>query len=79
MDSLSDLLSQRSPETPPEVTAIKQYVYDTHNSTVGVQVKDREIIILVSSAALASRLRYDMPAIKTAAATDKRIVLRINN
>ncbi|CAN5382655.1 hypothetical protein BH09PAT4_BH09PAT4_07900 [soil metagenome] len=79
MDSLSDLLANKDIDEPAESNAIKRYVHDTYQSEVGVQVRDRDIVLSVKSAALASRLRYDTSSIKTAAATDKRIVLRITN
>lgn len=79
MDSLSDLLADKGMNEPTESGAIKRYVHDTYQSEVGVQVRDRDIVLSVKSAALASRLRYDTRGIKAAAATDKRIVLRITN
>lgn len=79
MDSLASLISEKDFQEPPEIAAIKRYVHDTYDSEVGVQVRDTDILVLVDSAALASRLRYDTPALQTAATTKKRIVLRINN
>lgn len=77
MDSLSSILSDRNFDEPPEVAAIKGFVRDTFQSDVGVQLRDRDIVVMVPSAALASRLRFAMPALREAAQTEKRITLRI--
>lgn len=79
MDSLSNLLSDRAFDEPAEVTAIKQYVQDTYQSTVAVQLREHDILIIVSSAALAARLRHDLPALKAAAETNKRLHFRITS
>lgn len=79
MDSLNDLLSNRNFDEPPEIAAIKRYVHDTYHAEVVVQLRDRDILLVVESAALAAQLRLSTAALQTAAATDKRITLRINN
>ncbi len=78
MDSLSHLLSRKDFDEPPEIKAIKNFVRDTFQADVNVQVRERDIVIIVPGASLASRLRFAMPALKEAAGTDKRIVLRIS-
>jgi hypothetical protein len=78
MDSLYDLLAGKDFDTPPEVLAIKDYVRKHYQTEVEVQLRDRDILVKVPGASLASRLRFDMPKIQKLAATDKRIVLRIN-
>jgi hypothetical protein len=77
MDNLGDLLAQRSPQEPPEVAIIKTFVYDQYQVTPTVMVREREIVIGVTSAALAGALRPQLPALKAACATDKRLLLRI--
>jgi hypothetical protein len=79
MDDLASLLANKGFDEPPEIAAIKRYVEDTYKSEVSVQVRDKDIIIMVQNAALASRLRFDTSALKAAAATDKRIIFRIIN
>lgn len=72
-------MSDKNFQESPEIAAIKRYAKDTYQSEVGVQVRDKDILISVKSAALASRLRYDQATLKIVADTDKRIVLRITN
>jgi len=79
MDDLASLLANKNFEEPPESVAIKQYIYDTYQSDVQVQVREKDIVVIVQSAALASQLRFSTPRLQAAAATEKRIVLRINN
>lgn len=77
MDSLYDLLAGKNFDEPKEITAIKDYVRTKYNSEASVSVRENDLLVVVKSASLASRLRFDMPKIKAAAGTDKRIILRI--
>jgi hypothetical protein len=77
MDSLYDLLAGKDFDEPPEIAAIKDYARQQYNSEVQVQIRDQDILVKVPSASLASRLRFDVPKIKAAAKTDKRITFRI--
>jgi hypothetical protein len=77
VDSLYNLLANRNFDEPPEVASIKQFVRDNYKAQAGVAVKEREIIITVDSASLASRLRFDIQRLKEAAGTEKRLILRI--
>ena len=77
MDNLSDILSRRDFDIPPEVTAIKDYARRHYDSDVQVTVQPRNIIIKASSAALIATLRLNAPAIQKAASTDKRLIFRI--
>lgn len=79
MDSLSDLLSSKGFDEPPEVAAIKQYVRDNFKAEVHVQVRDNDILIIVPSAALASRLRFANQPLREVAQTQKRLSFRIGN
>lgn len=77
MDNLSDILSRRDFDAPPEVTAIKDYARRHYDSEVQVMLQPRSIIIKAPSAALITTLRLNAPAIQKAADTDKRLVFRI--
>jgi hypothetical protein len=79
MDSLSDLLAGKGFEEPPEVAAIKSYVRDTFGADVQVQLRDNGILIVTSSAALASQLRFATQALREVAQTDKRLFFRIGS
>lgn len=76
-DSLSDILSRKDFEEPAESTAIKKFVQDNFRTAVAVMVRERDIIIEVPSAALASTLRMRQTQLKKAASTEKRLVFRI--
>jgi len=77
MDSLQNLLADKNFDEPGEIGAIKRYVRATYQTEVGVELHERGITVLVRSAALASRLRYDISKLQVAAGTDKRISFRI--
>lgn len=77
MDSLSSILGHKDFDEPPEMMSIKKYVQDEFKTTVGVQVRDRDIVISVPSAALANTLRLRVPDIKRRCQIDKRLTFRI--
>jgi hypothetical protein len=76
-NSLADLLADRNFDEPPEMLAIKKYVHDTFDSEVEIQIREREIIITSSSAALANSLRLKTNELRAVADTTKRLVFRI--
>jgi hypothetical protein len=77
MDSLDSILKHKDFEEPPEMAAIKKYVQDEFQTAVSVQVREKDIIIQVPSAALANTLRLRSPDIKQRAQTTKRLTFRI--
>ena len=77
MDNLSDILSRRDFDVPPEITAIKDYVRRHYDSEVQVTIEQRSILIKARSAALIATLRLNAPAIQKAADTEKRLMFRI--
>lgn len=76
-NSLADLLANKDFDEPDEMRAIKQFVQQNYQVDVEVQLRDKELIVTTPSAALANTLRLKLPELRKAAATDKRIVLRI--
>jgi hypothetical protein len=78
MDSLFTILSDKNFDEPSEIGAIKSYVKKTFDAEVGVKVTERDIIVLVPSAALASRLRFDVQSLKRVAGGTKPIRFRIS-
>ncbi|HWT55673.1 MAG TPA: hypothetical protein VN031_01425 [Candidatus Microsaccharimonas sp.] len=76
-NSLADLLANKDFDEPDEMRAIKQFVQQNYQVDVEVQLHDKQLIITTPSAALANTLRLKLPELRKAAATDKRIVLRI--
>ena len=49
MDSLNSILSNRDFDEPPEITSIKKYVQDEFQTEVGVQVRDKDIVVSYKS------------------------------
>lgn len=77
MDSLFNILSRKDFDEPPEMASIKKYVRDEFKVDVGVQVRDRDIIIKVPNAALATTLRLRGPEIKRRCQLTKRLTFQI--
>ena len=77
MDSLNSILINRNFDEPPESAAIKRYISDNFRTDVSIMVRDRDIVISVPNASLASTLRLQTPRIKKACETDKRLIIRI--
>ena len=75
--SLFDILSRKDFSEPPEIAAIKQYIAEHFQEDSDVTVREREIIISVPSASLASTLRFHARKLQAAAGTTKRLVFRI--
>ncbi|HMH31144.1 MAG TPA: hypothetical protein VK534_01565 [Methylomirabilota bacterium] len=77
MDSLFNILNKKDFDEPPEMASIKKYVQDEFKTDVGVQVRDKDIIISVPNAAMANTLRLRGPDIKRRCQLDKRLTFRI--
>jgi hypothetical protein len=77
MDSLNNILSRKDFDEPPEVQSIKKYVQDNFGVAVTVMVRDKDIVVGVSSAALAGTLRMRGPEIKRRCQLTKRLTFRI--
>jgi hypothetical protein len=77
MDSLASLLGRKDFDEPAEVQAIKKYVQDEFKADVSVMVREKDIVVGVSSAALANTLRLRSPDIKRRCQLDKRLTFRI--
>lgn len=78
MDNLADILRRKDFDEPPEVRAIKEYVRRYYDTEVMVTVQAHAIVVAARSAALIGSLRLNLPKLQAAAATDKRIMLRIS-
>lgn len=77
MDSLLSILGNKDFDEPPEMRSIKKYVMDELGVKVGVQIRERDIVILVPNAALANTLRLRGPELKRRCQIDKRLTFRI--
>ncbi len=76
-DSLFDILQRKDFSEPSEMTAIKDYIREHFQAEAEVINHDFDIIIVVTSAPLASVLRFHVRKLQAAAATKKRLVIRI--
>lgn len=77
MQSLSDMMKDRRPEEPPQVSALKKYMRDKHHVDSKVSLNQSYYRLIVPSAALAGRLRMESPQIITECELDKRLVIQI--
>jgi len=79
MDSLNTILHDKNFDEPPEIISIKKYVQAKFGTKVGVQIRQRDIVIVVPNAALANTLRLQGPELKRRCQLDKRLTFRIEN
>ena len=79
MDSLHSILGNRDFDEPSQMTSIKKYVHDEFKIKVSVLIRDKDIVIIVPSAALANTLRLRGPEIKRRCQLDKRLTFRIGS
>ncbi len=79
MDNISDLLARKNLSEPPEIKIIKEYVLNKYDEVVNVKVEISKIVIFATSSALANSIRMNIPEIKKACKSDKRIVIYLNN
>lgn len=77
MDSLTNILRDKNFGEPPEMASIKKYVQDEFQVEVGVQVRERDIVVMVPNASLANMLRLRGPDIKRRCQLTKRLTFRI--
>lgn len=77
MDSLHSILSNKNFDEPPEMAAIKKYVHDEFHITVSVLIREKDIVVTVPNAALATTLRLRGPEIKRRCQLTKRLTFRI--
>lgn len=77
-DSIGDLLPKARFKEPAEVKIIKTYVQDHYQATPQITVQDKQIVIGVSSAALAGALRMELHELRELCQTKKRLFIRIN-
>lgn len=76
-DSLASLLANKDFDEPPEMQAIKKFVRDSFDEDCEVLLRERDIVVAVRSSSLANALRLQLPQLRTAAQTTKKIILRI--
>ncbi len=77
MDHIFDILRQKDFDEPEEIKSIKKFVKDEYGQEVSVMAREKDIIVMVSSSALANSLRLRGPEIKRRCQIDKKLVFRI--
>jgi hypothetical protein len=77
MDSLFSILGNKNFDEPPESASIKKFVNDEYQTEVSVQVRDKDVVITCTSAALVNTLRLRSPELKRRCQLTKRLVFRI--
>lgn len=78
MDSLFNILSSKEFSEPEESARLKDYIKKHYNVTVGVQIRDKDIVLIVKSSSAASSLRLNGPVIKSELGLSKKLSFRIN-
>lgn len=77
-DSLFDILQKKDFDEPPESVAIRHYVKENFGEIVEVVIRERDILVRVPSAALATTLRYRVQELRRIAGTRKRLIFQIS-
>ncbi len=72
-DSLFDILQRKDFSEPPEIAAIKGYIQEHFHAGSEVLPREHEIIIVVTSASLASTLRCRSANQQTSGFSDRLI------
>jgi len=79
MDSLNDLMKNKPPLEPPQVSALKKYAKEIHNINITVRVSPKYYLINVPSAVIAQKFRIESSQITEKCQLDKRLVIHIGN
>jgi hypothetical protein len=78
MDSLFSILSDKDFDEPPEIAAVKKYIFDAYKVDASVQVRSNDLIVTVPSAALVNTLRLQGPEMKRRCnLVERKIIFRI--
>jgi hypothetical protein len=72
-----DILGGKNFDEPPEISSIKKYVMDEFGVSVNVQIRQRDIVVIVPNSSLAGSLRLRGPEIKRRCQLTKRLTFRI--
>ena len=78
MDSLFNILNAKEFSEPEEAKKLKDYIKKHYGVSVGVQVRDKDIVLIVKSSTAASSLRLNGPVIKRELGLSKKLTFRIN-
>jgi len=76
---MEDLLKVKKPTEPPQLQAMKDYVFSKHNEIVKCSVSQFGYILIVPNASLASTLHMESPQIIAVCNLDKKLFIRIGH
>lgn len=79
MDSMQNILKNKSPSEPPQVTALKKYAKENHNVEIAVRVSKSHYLITVPGAGIAQKLRIETAQIVSYCNLEKRLVIHIGH
>jgi hypothetical protein len=79
MDSIAELMKAKQPSEPPQLQAMKTYIFENHHQIVRCSVSQFGYSIIVPNASLASTLRMETPQIIAACGLDKKLFIRIGH
>ncbi len=77
MDTIKDLLKDKTPQEPPQLSALKEYAKTKHRVDIKASVSYYGYTIVVPSAPLASTLQMELPKIIEQCNLDKKLFIRI--
>ncbi len=78
MDSLFNILSAKEFSEPDDAVRLKNYIEQKYGINVGVQIREKDIVLIVKSSSAANSLRLNGPTIKRALGLSKKLSFRIN-
>lgn len=79
MESLGSILTAKNFDEPTEITALKNYVFETYESLCGVSQGKGILIVTVTSAGLANMLRYNQVFIRKHCGIEGKLLIRIGS
>ncbi len=77
MDSIKNILTDNNTGVPPQLQALKDYVYTNHNQKIKVSVTNGGYSITVPNASLASTLQMEIPKIQIKCNISEKLYIRI--
>lgn len=77
VDSLQDILGQKSFTPPDEMSALKDYVKRNYGRSCRVKIDKQVIVLSVPSSALAATLQMEKPKIIQTCGLKSQLVIRI--
>jgi streptomycin 6-kinase len=77
MEDINSILQGRVPTEPPEIKVLKAYFKSEYRAEVQITVSEKDIAIVVNSAALANTLRLRATEIQKACGITKRLRFKL--